>query len=709
MKKKNILFISIDDGFAYWRYRTAFGARLHTPNLDRICKVSTAFQSAYCQVPICGPSRSSFMSGLSPYETGVFDNYTSVFDVMRPQQFWSYRLKQDGYYCSTAGKIHHGYKPLPDDIHNTLYSHPSSRVFFGPAKDADCVKFGGLNDGRGTLPDTDRQYYDFRSSQHAIRFLKGYDGDAPFYREAGFHNPHPPFRTPIRFKEMYNVDDFIHPDEWSLGFDLSEFTARYMIENIDVNRVDFWKKSVRNYFSGFSHVDFHIGRVWNTLKASKYADNTVVVITTDHGYHMGDKGRFRKFTLWEEAARVPLIVHDPDMPAQEIQDPVSLIDIGPTVLDYAECRPMQYAVGKSLRPLVEGETQEKRAVPTFWYGSASIRKGSYRTTLYQDGSAELYDLDNDMWLTKNLASDKSLFEPAKKDLLATCKQYGMQIVEPDATINEPALYFSVLKGAQAPATLGTNGVFSVGSAPVDSATPGYKKQWAIMDGNDILNVSKGVDELHFASDTNGGVTHFTAVGNDDGNKFVFKGSHNRFKAEIHAGAGDDVIETSHDSLIAYTGAGNDTVYAGVADGVVYGGIGTNTIHAIAGDNQIFGGPSNDTVYGGTGNDTIYSGSGFNQIESGAGNNTIVVNGGSNTIVVGEGENTIVFKRTALKQQIENYGQGSIDLTDWSCIGRATITQIGKDVSIDCNTESILFKNVNVETIKANITGIEVNS
>ena len=119
--RKNILLISLDDAFSYWKYRSAFGAELQTPNLDRICAESTAFQSAYCQVPVCGPSRSSFMSALTPHELGIFDNYTNVFDVLRPEQMWSYRLKQEGYYCSNAGKVHHRFKPLPADIHNVLY------------------------------------------------------------------------------------------------------------------------------------------------------------------------------------------------------------------------------------------------------------------------------------------------------------------------------------------------------------------------------------------------------------------------------------------------------------------------------------------------------------------------------------------------------------------------------------------------------------
>ena len=135
MVRKNVVLVAIDDGFAFWRYRTTFGATLQTPNLDRIMAQSTIFTSAYCQVPICGPSRASAMSGLSPFETGVLDNYISIFDKLRPEQMWQYRLKRAGYYCSTAGKVHHGFKPLarPYNEKSTLgkehgFVHTSNRT-----------------------------------------------------------------------------------------------------------------------------------------------------------------------------------------------------------------------------------------------------------------------------------------------------------------------------------------------------------------------------------------------------------------------------------------------------------------------------------------------------------------------------------------------------------------------------------------------------
>lgn len=709
-ERKNILLIGMDDAFSFWRFKTCFGAKLQTPNLDRISAASSAFTAAYCQIPVCGPSRASAMSGLSPYETGIFDNYTNIFEVLRPEQMWQYRLKQDGYYCSTAGKIHHGYKPLPDDIHNTLYSHPSRRVHFGPKREAESTNFGGRMGGRGTTNSAeDRQYYDFRSSQDAIRFLKSYDCNEPFYREVGFHHPHPPFRTPIRFKELYDMNDFICPEDWAQGFDLSAFTDVFMNENMNTKEaIEDWQKSIRNYFSALSHVDHHIGRVWDTLKASAHAENTIVVIFSDHGYHMGDKNRFRKFTLWEEAARVPFIVHDPNGQGRLVEDPVALVDMGPTILDYAGARPMEHSVGRSLRDIISGGTSNDRAVPTFWYGCASIRKGDHRITLYQDGSSEFHNVHDDPWLTTNLAHNDRAYEGMHKALTDTCRDYGVLIVEAGKAAQEAAHYISVHEGGRESDRLASNGIITVGDAVPGHTDPGHRKHFATLTENGTLTLAPGLKELLFASDTNGGVTHFRVACNDDGNRIYIFGSHNRFMLDVVGGAGHDHIETQSDSLIAKLGSGSSLVRAGASDAQIYGGTGLSTIHAIAGNNLIHGGEGCATIYGGNGNDTIYSGTGSNIIDTGVGDNQIILDGGTNRVLLGQGQNTVKIERTALPQTLEGVSATTVlDMSDWAPIGPVGVTRIKGDVAITCKTERVLILDADQNVVVKTISGVAV--
>lgn len=422
--KKNILFISLDDCIAYWHYRTVFGAELQVPNLDRICAQSTAFHAAYAQAPVCGPSRASFMSGLTPDQTGVYDNGTDVFDVLPAAAMWPARFKEAGYYCSSGGKLHHTYKPLGRRPHAALYSDERKK-FLDDMKlkpDAPARKFGGHRGGWATTdPKDDAQYYDHQSADSAIAFLDSYDNDAPFYREVGFYSPHGPHITPARFKEMYDVAAFQRPASWANGFACDDGIPDLQTEDKLGTDPDYWRACVRNYFSALSHGDYHLGRVWDALKSSRHAQDTLVVIGSDHGFHLGDRGRFSKFTLFEQVAGVPLIIHDPaDPTGHVVTDPVAMLDVGPTLLDYAGLPKPDAFRGRSLL----GETDPDRAVMTVWNGGAAIRQGNYRLIRYADGQTQLFDMTADFWQQTNLGPDHPAHAPMLASLNATAQDYA---------------------------------------------------------------------------------------------------------------------------------------------------------------------------------------------------------------------------------------------------------------------------------------------
>jgi arylsulfatase A-like enzyme len=179
---------------------------------------------------------------------------------------------------------------------------------------------------------------------------------------------------------------------------------------------------VRNYFSALSHGDYHLGRVWYALRASKHAGNTVVVILSDHGFHLGNRNQYRKTTLWEQVARVPLIIFDPSRAqAQDIYDPVALLDVGPTVLDLVGLPAFDDTLpGRSLCPMLDGVRDPDRVVPTFHRGSASIRKGDFRIILYEDGSTQLFDLTKDYWQLQNLGEKHSMHAAMMAALKDSC-------------------------------------------------------------------------------------------------------------------------------------------------------------------------------------------------------------------------------------------------------------------------------------------------
>ncbi|MEO0669486.1 MAG: sulfatase-like hydrolase/transferase [Pseudomonadota bacterium] len=432
---RNIMLITFDDAVAFWKYKAVFGQTLHTPNLDRICAQSTAFHAAYTQAPVCSPSRASFMSGKAPHHSGLTTPYKEVFEKIPPQDMWPYLLKQNGYFNSSGGKVMQGFPPIVDDIHSVIYSdEPKSFRVDWKVPPAISMEFGGFRGGKATISEEyDRRFYDFQASKSAIQFLKAQDGTQPFYREVGFYGPHGPWITPRRFKDMYDADKFRMPEAWGDGIPGHPYLDQYYTRNFDPSRVNVWRKSVRNYFSALSHADHHLGRVWDALKASPHADNTIVIIASDHGMHLGERNRFRKHTLWEQVANVPLIVHDPARPvAHVVTDPVALIDIGPTVMDYAGLPPLEGTPGRSLRPLCEWGHAPDRAVPTILRDNAGVRKGKYRFIRYEDGSTEFFDLAQDWWQTRNLGPDHPDYAEMQEAHAACCLEYGLDVSQVEA-------------------------------------------------------------------------------------------------------------------------------------------------------------------------------------------------------------------------------------------------------------------------------------
>ncbi|MBL4919222.1 sulfatase-like hydrolase/transferase [Szabonella alba] len=431
MTRPNVLLVSFDDAVAYWPYKTAFNQTLQTPNLDRICAVSTAFHAAYSPATVCNPARASFMSGRTTHELGVFSNRQNVFEQHDPRIMWPYRLKENGYFCSSGGKVHHGHSPLPEPVHSILYSDHQKDFVYGVRRPVPTVHFGGYRNGPATLDAKDDDiFYDTRSADSAVGFLETYDGKAPFYREVGFHSPHTPWATPARFKEMYPLWKFEQPAEWATGYDSNRYADRRFprFKELSNGRTLWWKKSVRNYYSAYSLVDDQLGRVWNALKASRFADNTIVVILADHGFHLGNKDRLEKSSLWEQVANIPLIIHLPDLPkSRTVHDPVSTIDIGPTVLDLLKLGKIEGSVGRSLRPHLEGEKPGSRTIPTFFWQNASIRKDTYRLIRYNDGTTQLYDLENDFWQLHDLGENHPEHAGLHDTLIETSREWGMAI------------------------------------------------------------------------------------------------------------------------------------------------------------------------------------------------------------------------------------------------------------------------------------------
>jgi arylsulfatase A-like enzyme len=292
---------------------------------------------------------------------------------------------------------------------------------------------GGFRRGVGT-PDGeyDDSFHDARSALSAIRFLEAYDSDRPFYREVGFFSPHVPHITPLRFKRLYQPGTLQKPADWTGYLTDNAYVTTAYPEYQKFRSDGFWQRSVRNYFSAYSHGDHHLGRVLDALAASRHAANTLVIVVSDHGFHLGNRNLFRKTTLWEQSLHVPLIIFDPADPVRRVvNDPVGLIDLGPTVLDYAGVAAPARKHGRSLRPYIHGMRDEDRVIPSFYTGNATIRRGRYRIIRYGDGSHQLFDCIEDYWQLRDLGPTHPAFAGMQAALAAAASDCGFDLSRTD--------------------------------------------------------------------------------------------------------------------------------------------------------------------------------------------------------------------------------------------------------------------------------------
>lgn len=704
MPVKNILFIAIDDCFQFRRFRNTFGVPIHTPHMDALIARSTVFDKAYSEIAVCNPSRFSTMSGLSPFQNGVFNNESGFGDgTLRPDQMWSYRLKLAGFHCTSAGKIYHGYGVYPEEITSVLYSKRPISVSWGPPAGAPAVEYSG-SPGYGNLgyEGYDETFYDHKSANDAISFINSWPSEgAPFYREAGFHHPHTSWDSPTWARDIYDETQIISPEDWPESFDLNTFAASFFTNGFrDYRDTDEWRGNIRNYFSAITHVDAEIGRVIAALEASPHAANTMIVLYSDHGYHLGDNGQFGKFTMWEQAALAPLIVHIPGETPRVITKPVSFCDIGQTILDYAD-QPLQVASpGISLRPYIEGTTTPDRWVPTFWYGCASATDGRYRIVMYQDGTVELYDKATDPEAMNNLGRNHPAFPAARDGLLHACKDHGYKLVEQGAAVLSGAMEWTGLFG-DFDGEVDVQGSFvSIGPQTRWAESPGFRRQIIAMTGaNTDLHAAQGADYIRVMSNRQGTGKPYTLTAGKDHKQIYITGA---VPVTINVAGGNNYILNNSPGTIT-VGDGNDTIISSGTEAyrdMYDGGAGDDYLDGGKGNDTLYGGAGNDYIYGERQDDLIYSGSGVDTIDGGAGHDTLHMQD-MTTAAGGTGNDIFVVYRTEREMVITDLEPTDfLDLSAWAPLGTIRLHMNGAHCEVTAGVEKLTCQNATAATVQA---------
>lgn len=410
-ERPNILIISIDD-LNDWTGCLGGHPQAKTPNIDRLAKRGTLFRNAHCQAPICTPSRASLVTGLYPSTTGLYflQPKLEASKIATRHPHLLQHFADAGYHTMGAGKFVHGGN---DGKHYQEYG--GSMGGFGPLPDKKLSALEGLrlwdwgpfSEDESRMPDT--KIADWVSDKLKQKH------ERPFLLVAGFWRPHVPMYAPPCWFEPFPPDQVQLPKVLKNDRDdLSDYAKTLTIGHPAPRHEwflehDAWRDAVRAYLASVAFVDHCAGRVLDALKAGPHRDNTIVVLLSDHGWHLGEKQRWAKRSLWNDSTRVPLIIAAPGyMPGLASDRPAGLIDIFPTLLELTGQAPRADLEGRSLVPLLKKPDADwdRPILTTFGPKNHSLRSTRWHYLRYADGSEELYDHKNDSHEWHNLA-DKS--------------------------------------------------------------------------------------------------------------------------------------------------------------------------------------------------------------------------------------------------------------------------------------------------------------
>jgi len=408
----NILFIAVDDLNNMIGNLGAY-PNTKTPNIDRLAAKGILFSDAHCQAPLCGPSRASLMLGLRPSTTGIYgmipdnklrsDNPATKDIILLPEYF-----KQHGYHTMGIGKLFHQHAPdsLFDESGGRVKGfgpYPPERFVWDGFGTSDRKKYGRTSTDWGAFPEADSLMPDHQSVNWVMdRLARTYD--QPFFMGIGFLLVHVPLYVPQKWFDLHPLDSIktmpyladdlkdVPPVALKIN-DLPMMpTTDWAIESGE------WSKIIQAYLACISFVDYEIGRLLDALESSAYADNTVIVLWSDHGYRLGEKSTFAKHALWDAATNAPLLFAAPNLPKGKVIDkPVEMLSIYPTLLELCGLPVYERNEGRSLVPLMQGKEEAAPyvAITTFGMNNHAVKSERFRYIQYEDGGEELYDHNND--------------------------------------------------------------------------------------------------------------------------------------------------------------------------------------------------------------------------------------------------------------------------------------------------------------------------
>ena len=417
--KPNVLFLICDDlncDLGCYGHQ-----RVRTPNIDRLAARGVRFENAYCQYALCGPSRASFMTGLYPDQTLIRRNAIFLRERLPNVETMAQMFRRNGYFATRIGKIfHYG---VPSHIGTSGHDDPYSWDYTinprGRDKDDEHLifsvrpgEFGGFMSWLAA-DGADEEQTDGIAASAAVKLIEQYvKDDRRFFLAVGLYRPHTPYVAPKRYFAMYPADELTVPRVPDEYLETLPPAARDSLtrkpEHARISD-ELARQAMQAYYASITFADAQLGRVLDALEQSGAAENTVIVFTSDHGYHMGEHGHWLKTTLFENAARVPLIIAGPGVAAagRSTSSLAEMVDLSPTLAELCGVAAPDNLPGVSLVPTLNDPQAAPRtsALTQLQDRHYTIRTAKYRYTEWDNGrgGAELYEHASDPQEMVNLA------------------------------------------------------------------------------------------------------------------------------------------------------------------------------------------------------------------------------------------------------------------------------------------------------------------
>ena len=411
--KPNVLFVAIDD-LRDWVGYLGRNPQTSTPNIDKLAARGVRFTRSYCAAPVCNPSRAALMSGLRPSTSGVYENGNDWRTAISQDLPLTTTFRKAGYLVFGAGKIYHGAYPRRAEWDDYLEIEGRD-----PQPTGD-TGVGGIKFAPLDCKDDDLR--EWKIVQYGIDQLQKKHGQ-PFFLAVGLHKPHMPWNVPRKYYDKHPLEKIQLPltpkDDLADLPPAGVLMARPEGDHRKILEANRWKNAVQGYLAAISYCDAMVGRLMDAFDKSAYRDKTIIVFWSDHGWHLGEKEHWRKFALWEEATRAPLIWIVPDLtkPNSVCDRTVDFMTIYPTLTDLCGIPTPKHVQGASIRNLLQNPQSawDTPALTTYRFGNHAVRTEGWRYIRYQDGGEELYDKTKDPNEWTNLA-DKPEFKGRKAEL-----------------------------------------------------------------------------------------------------------------------------------------------------------------------------------------------------------------------------------------------------------------------------------------------------